>query len=115
MGGPLGALIGGGIGLISGVLTGGGIGAFINDKEDKVNIDKFTRNITEELLRKFDEDLNGIQKAGKSKEEEFRSFFKRELSKLDEAISFEVTIKELKSNLEWLENFKSKLDEILSL
>lgn len=130
VGGPLGALIGGGIGLISGVLTGGGIGAFINDKEDKVNIDKFTRNITEELLRKFDEDLNGIQKAGKSKEEEFRSFFKRELSKLDEAISFEVkkqndklsdsqkreeTIKELKSNLEWLENFKSKLDEILSL
>lgn len=129
LGGPLGALIGGGIGLISGVLTGGGIGAFINDKEDKVNIHKFTRNITETLLRKFNEDLLKIQKAGKNKEVEFRSFFKRELSKLNEAIESEVkkqndkfndshkreeTIKELNSNLEWLENFNSKLDKILS-
>lgn len=105
----------------------------INDYEEQEFVD-FENYLENEILSSLEESVDTTRKAAfdwaLKEENKFKTFFKGQLAKLDEAIQqklseqrqalsdkeiFEKSIQENEKNLAWISNFKNDLDSLLAI
>ena len=95
-----------------------------------VDYKKLHDEIVGDILEQFDERVTDIQNAALSQVEEFKTFFKGELTKLDEIMNAEIIkqqemlsneqkfadeVKKEEARLQWIENFNARLKTVLAI
>lgn len=102
----------------------------VYEKRTIVDYKKLHDEIVGNILEQFDERVTDIQDAALSQVEEFKTFFKGELKRLDEMMKAEIIkqqemlsnekkfaeeVKKEESRLLWIENFNNRLKAVLAI